>query len=66
MVGKLKIYENVDTCEQCIQSSCNKTHVVLMMNKHASQLSVSHIHELSQMSAIHVYVMDRKENLIPR
>jgi hypothetical protein len=62
LVGELKIFENVDDCKQYIQSKCTKSKVILIINQHVSQLSMTHIHDLPQVSAIYVYAMDTEEN----
>lgn len=62
LVKQLKIFDIVADCEQYIQSECTKSKVILIINEHVSQMIVSRIHELPQVSAIYVYGMDTEEN----
>ncbi|CAF0729386.1 unnamed protein product [Adineta steineri] len=62
IINYLKIFENVDQCEQYIRSIFDNDRVIIIINYESAQEIISHIHSLRQVDSIYIYNVDEKIN----
>ncbi|CAF4279288.1 unnamed protein product, partial [Adineta steineri] len=62
IINYLKIFENLDQCEQYIQSISDNDRVIIIINYESAQEIISHIHSLRQVDSIYIYNVDEKIN----
>lgn len=62
IINHLKIFENIDQCEQYIQLISKEDRVIIIVNDQFSRELVPIIHDLYQVSSIYLYCSDEKKH----
>ncbi|CAF1332663.1 unnamed protein product [Rotaria sordida] len=62
LINHLKVFEQVDECEQYIRSVSSQDRIVLVVSGRLGQQIVPRINQLRQVSSIYVYCTDKKKN----
>lgn len=62
LINHLKTFEQIDQCEQYIQSVSPQDRIVLVVSGQLGEQIVPRIHQLRQVSVIYIYCTDRKKN----
>lgn len=62
LVNHLKTFEQIDQCEQYIQSTSPQDHLTLIVSGQFGEKIVPRIHQLQQISSIYIYCTNKKKN----
>jgi len=62
IINYLKIFENLDQCEQYIRSISKYDRLILIVNYPFAQEITSRIHSLRQLSSIYIYGANKETN----
>lgn len=62
IINYLKLFDDIDDCEQYIRSLSNDDRIVLLINEKFALDFISRIHELRQIIAIYIYSTDINDN----
>jgi hypothetical protein len=62
IINYLKIFEDIDDCEQYIRSLSKDDRIVLLINEKVALEMITRIHELRQITSIYIYSSDRNQN----
>jgi hypothetical protein len=62
IINYLKIFEDLDDCEQYIRSLSKDDRIVILVNEKFALEITSRIHELRQITSIYIYSTETKED----
>ncbi len=62
LINHVKTFEQIDQCEQYIQSVSSQDRILLVVSGQLGEQLVPKIHELRQISTIYVYCTNKKKN----
>src|SRR5437868_4289140 len=62
IINYLKIFEDIDDCEQYIRSLSKDDRIVIIINENFALEIILRIHELRQITSIYIYSQDIKED----
>lgn len=62
IINYLKLFEDIDDCEQYIRSLTTDDRIVILINEKFALEFISRIHELRQIISIYIYSTDNNED----
>jgi hypothetical protein len=62
IINYLKLFEDIDDCEQYIRSLSKDDRIILLVNEKLASEIISRIHELRQIISIYIYSNDTQED----